>query len=114
MKIKKKYQGKAPYRYTDNPMEQRFALAWQEENDRPNGGAGVLEYMMGDGSRAVDVSDRDRLVANSIIQWLGSPVGQLFLARVLLSPGMRDERVMRDICDVLKIKKERQPVSTFP
>lgn len=78
-------------------MEQRFALAWQEENEEPSGVKGVLAYLLGDGHRPGEVSERDRLVAATVVQWLGSPVGQAFLSRVLLSPGMKSERVMRDI-----------------
>lgn len=83
MRVKKKHQGLHPYRYKDNPMENRFAAKWQEENDRTIGN-GLLEYLLGDGSKAArDVTDRDRLVAATVVQWLGSQVGQHFLKKVL-------------------------------
>lgn len=39
--------------------------------------------MMGNGKDPAEVSDRDREVAATVIQWLGSPVGNNFLRELL-------------------------------
>lgn len=38
---------------------------------------------LGNGKDPVEVSDRDREVAATVIQWLGSPVGNNFLRELL-------------------------------
>lgn len=43
----------------------------------------MLNYMMGDGKEPAEVSDRDREVVATVIQWLGSPVGNNFLRELL-------------------------------
>ena len=43
---------------------------------------------MGDGASRAEVSDRDELVAATLIQWLGSPVGQTFLKEVNSLPNV--------------------------
>lgn len=87
--IKKKWQGKSPHRYKDNPLEKEFAWAWQVENDRPNGG-GPLDYLAQDcecvGARPDVATGEQRYLSCSIIQWLGTPVGQCFLEKVLHTP----------------------------
>ena len=47
--------------------------------------ADVLDYILhqGDQRFVPECSERDRKVANSVIQWLGSPVGREFLRSVL-------------------------------
>jgi hypothetical protein len=82
-KIKKKWQGKSPHRYEDNPLEKEFAWAWQEANDRF--GSCTLDYMMNgvESGRPAVATDEQRIVANTVIQWLGTPVGQCFLEKVL-------------------------------
>lgn len=77
--VKVRHRGLHPYRYKDNPTEKAFALAWQQQESL---GGGNLAYMLGDGHRLAVVKDRERLVANTIIQWLGSPVGRGFLESV--------------------------------
>jgi hypothetical protein len=65
------------YRFKDNPEEERFANAWAKED--------VLPWLLHVGSqsgRPVDPSDRDELIAATVIQWLGSPVGQNFLEQL--------------------------------
>jgi hypothetical protein len=70
-----KYKGVATHRFDQNPIEKEFAEAW----DRQNVVGNTLEYLMGDGTRRGVVSERDEIVAATVIQWLGSPVGQAFL-----------------------------------
>lgn len=77
-KLPKKYQGLHTYRFKENPDEEKFATVWAEicklSDDRH------LSYLMSlDNDGNEPISDRDRLIANTIIQWLGSPCGQYFL-----------------------------------
>lgn len=60
-----------------NALEIRYARAWEREN-KDSIQRGLLELLLTDG-----VSDRDREVAATLIQWLGSDVGQDFVRRVL-------------------------------
>lgn len=74
-------KGLHPYRFHDNPEEQRFAEAWLKET-KPAMGTGILAYLLNSGAqnfRPIDPSERDQVVAATVIQWLGSPVGQGFL-----------------------------------
>lgn len=85
MTVKKKFQGMSPHRYKSDPLEKRFAEIWQNQNDR---GTATLDFLMDETNRGrpnPPVSDRDRLVSSTVIQWLGSPVGQCFLVEVLSS-----------------------------
>lgn len=82
-KIKKRYQGMNSFRYKENPLEHRFAKEWQKLEAQ---GRGMLAYLLDDTNRGNGpVSPRDELVAATVIQWLGSPVGQGFLSSVLES-----------------------------
>ena len=81
----------SPYRYKDNPLERKFATEWQRINDTgtPGRTKTTLDYLMDQKNRGEPnppLSDRDWLVANTVIQWLGSPVGQCFMADVLKGP----------------------------
>ncbi len=75
----KKLRGLHAYRFRDNPEEKRFANAWETHNLRGHTLAHLLDERPVQGGRPPDPTDRDRLVAATIIQWLGSPVGQAFL-----------------------------------
>lgn len=70
-----KYEGKNLHRLESNPKEAAFAKEWANWNSASY----VLEYIMGEGNKPATLSNRDILVASSVIQWLGSPVGQSFL-----------------------------------
>lgn len=78
-------KGLRAQRIDHNPMERRFAEAWDREHEP---GRSVLGYLLGDPNRLhyagpPDVEERDAEVAATVIQWLGSPVGQHFLANAL-------------------------------
>jgi hypothetical protein len=73
--VKLENAGRSTHRFKDNPEELRFAVAW-DKLCRHNK---QLEYMVGDGCRQGNPSARDVEIAATIIQWLGSPVGQHFL-----------------------------------
>jgi len=90
-------------RLTDsNPVEQAFIETWHEEHDRRDllfellrveceaddpdrEGGGLLgnplgffhKYPLG------DVTDRDRVVAETVVQWLGSNCGRDFIRQAL-------------------------------
>lgn len=73
------HEGKATYRLKENVLEQRYHDEWKKEQQYGN----ILEWLLGDGTRKAVISDRDEMVAATVIQWLGSPVGQNFVKRVL-------------------------------
>lgn len=77
-----KFNGAHVYRLKSNPKEQAFADAWQEQNKWKHS---MLEQLLSaDGGKTpADVSDRDEMIAATVIQWLGSPVGSCFLQDVL-------------------------------
>ena len=89
---KLKHEGRQPYRLKNNPMERAFARAWKERNTVAPGmmGHGILDYLLADDSnRPLDeVTERDASVAATVVQWLGSPVGQCFVRDVLLKEGL--------------------------
>lgn len=64
----------------ENPEEVRFAKAWDQHNERGQTLAYLLDPNNGVGMGPIDPADRDVVVAATVMQWLGSPVGQNFLA----------------------------------
>ena len=97
MKLLPKHKGLNPYRLASNLLETRFAEAWQTLNETasgPNKGADTVDYILHTGEQHFPkhCSERDRKVANSIIQWLGSPVGESFVRSVLQLHDMEAEK----------------------
>ncbi len=79
----KTYEGNSNFRLNDdNPREVSFARAWHYANARYTH---TLEYLLGKPNEQAVVSDRDRMVAATVIQWLGSNVGMSFLEDVIQS-----------------------------
>jgi hypothetical protein len=79
-----KNKGLHQYRFKDNPLEEVYAEAWEAENKANPGtleGRGWLDYLLAkdNNSPMGEVSKRDREVAATVIQWLGSPIGQNFI-----------------------------------
>lgn len=75
-----KNKGLHQHRFRDNPEERRFAQAWEDRNVYGQNLDYLLDTGPGRGSlHPPPASDRDRVVAATVIQWLGSPVGQGFL-----------------------------------
>jgi hypothetical protein len=87
-----------PYRWRDNPEEQRFAEAWARINlpvgttpctgptsvrseHRPTTCCTTtLAYLLStEQHRPPEPSSRDHVVAATVVQWLGSPGGTAFL-----------------------------------
>lgn len=88
-----KHRADKDYRFTDNQLEKVFADKWEALNTRVTMGSCCLEYLMGDGMRPAPITDRDALVAARVVQWLGTHVGECFLAQILSTPqaeGVRD------------------------
>lgn len=72
-----KYLGLHPYRFKDNPDEKTFATEWAKQQQ-----GHTLAYLLHLGEQNVRPpapSVRDHIVAATVIQWLGSQVGQVFL-----------------------------------
>jgi hypothetical protein len=67
-----------------NPEEKRFADAWSALNEERIGRpASILAWLLHEGDQpgygAKDPTDREHTVAATVVQWLGSHVGQCFL-----------------------------------
>jgi len=58
-----------------NPREVAFADQWEEENAVGD----ILSWLLGDGVKKATPSERDREVAATVIQWLGSNIGLSFI-----------------------------------
>lgn len=79
MKIPK---GLNEHRFKENPDEKKFAEGWKKLQENGKYLAHLLDAReVLQGSPPLP-SDRDFVVAATVIQWLGSPVGKLFLAEV--------------------------------
>lgn len=83
-------------RFRDNPEEKRIAEAWE----RINVTSSILEYLLDrrqvHTGRPPAVGDIERTSVATVIQWLGSPVGQAWLRelgyeRQALLPGTSRE-----------------------
>lgn len=81
--IKKINQGKNFERTNCHPLEKVFAEEWDKLNSKLNG-CDLIDYLMVETPNEPngEVTERDRKVAATIIQWLGTSVGQEFLATV--------------------------------
>jgi hypothetical protein len=77
-----KNKGLHQYRFKENPLEKFYAEQWEKENVEGR----VLDYLLAkDPNHPRDeVTDRDREVAATVIQWLGSPCGQSFVEDVIM------------------------------
>lgn len=75
MSKKKSNKGIHRHRFKANPNEAKLASLWDKQCTYHS----TLDYLLGDGAKPAEPSDRDRQVAATVIQWLGSPVGQCFL-----------------------------------
>lgn len=72
-----KNRGLHQHRFKRNPEERRFAIAWEVQSVVGRSLAHLLDET--GVSSPADPTPRDRTVAATVIQWLGSPVGQSFL-----------------------------------
>jgi len=86
--VPKRWRGKNFERVDREPMERLFAERWAKQCDT----FGVFDYLFGENGwpvREENVGPRDREIAATVMQWLGSPVGQMFLHETLDEAGKR-------------------------
>lgn len=84
--IKKKFQGLSADRYQREPLEKLFAEVWQDQNSKGLSSNCTLDYLWSEtkDQRYPKIrSDEDHVKAATLIQWLGSSVGQCFLRDVM-------------------------------
>ena len=77
-RLVKPHVGKSAYRLNPNqgnPREVAFAKQWSKEQAEGH----ILAHLIGK-----DFSDRDAMVAATVIQWLGSNVGMSFLEEAIM------------------------------
>ena len=78
--MKKQMAGMHEHRLKDNAQELVFATLWKMWN---RDGLATLGHLLDvgrvQGAHPPTPADRDAVVAATVIQWLGSPVGQGFL-----------------------------------
>ena len=73
-----KHHGISRHRLSQNPLEHKFADAWEKMAPL------TLGYLLcGQDCNPHDYTERDAEVAATMIQWLGSPVGESFVREVL-------------------------------
>jgi len=78
-----KNKGLHQYRFSTNPLEEKFAEAWEKLNTRPHSGGNCVDSIVSkDWNNPEYATDREIEICASVIQWLGSPVGQKFLREV--------------------------------
>ena len=83
--VKIRHQGLSQHRFADTPLERLFAREWEAKNATEPGETGTLDYLL---TKTVneprgEATDRDRTVAATVIQWLGSNCGQWFIRDVM-------------------------------
>ena len=82
------HKGINSHRLNNNPLEKKCAEAWAELNSHNHSEDSTLQYLLAEDPNHPDdeVTYRDRVVAATVIQWLGSPVGESFVREVLDAP----------------------------
>lgn len=99
MEIEEKFQGASAYRWKENLLERAFSEAWQKINTLGSGPT-MIEYALDPENRGAPyppITERENLLAATLIQWLGSPVGQDFLLGVLSGEDAQELRLrLRD------------------
>jgi hypothetical protein len=71
-----KHHGRSRHRLKDNPLERKFADLWEHWNRKP---MPILAYLVGDGDDPGHPTEEQAEIAATVVQWLGSPVGEAFL-----------------------------------
>ncbi len=103
-KKKNRHVGIAPYRLKSNPMEKKFIEAWQHQNRNGEHLAHLLNPNPENQHYPPDPSDRDCLVAATVVQWLGSPIGQIWLEGVGF---MSSKRVRAESAEETKVANKQ-------
>ena len=92
--------GRNLYRLKDNPCEKAFSKAWLDMMARS--GRSVVAHICGE--KVIDeIRETD---CASVIQWLGSPVGQRFVIDVLEEQGLVKRLGVLEV-DLLAMKRQR-------
>lgn len=87
-KIAKKWRGLRAYRYLKGPLSLReyvFAKEWEKLNTRGSGYSTYADHLCIDGDNEAfspQCPDQERIIMNTVIQWLGTNCGQAFLHSV--------------------------------
>ncbi|HEK3716895.1 TPA: hypothetical protein SMW50_005792 [Pseudomonas aeruginosa] len=88
MSKKLNHTGLHSYRLKDDGLstlrEKAFAELWQQEQE-----SSLLEYLLGSDNQKGNVSERDAQVAATVVQWLGTTVGQSFMEKVQFRTAMQ-------------------------
>lgn len=89
-----KHQGLSIHRLNSNPAEKAFAEEWEEANkvSTPGRPYSTLDHLMDPNHQRDPAPSTPQEItsAATVVQWLGSPVGQGFLSRVIeKSPELR-------------------------
>jgi hypothetical protein len=109
-RITKRWKGLHAARLKDvarNPLEVRFARAWHRLNTEAGHDTAshpsVLDEMLhvGDPHFPPEVSDRDRAVASTVIQWLGTDVDSRWALKILESESIAKIKRLSDRLDRL-------------
>jgi len=84
MRVVMDHKGLRTCRLSREPLEKAFAEAWEKENKRAVGHS-LLDWLLAadPNNPKGEVSQRDATVAATIVQWLGTHVGQNFLRKVM-------------------------------
>jgi len=77
---KSSHWGNQTHRFKDNSEEERFANAWRDQNEQGHTLAHLLDDRTFRDGHPPERSRTECAVAATVIQWLGSPVGQSFLS----------------------------------
>jgi len=83
--------------YDPNDLENAFSSLWVEENKknaRLNYGQGLLQDLFGyktgfNNGFLLKINDRDRLIAATLVQWMGTNCGLSFLREALSKSGYK-------------------------
>lgn len=75
------------HRLSRERLEKKFVMAWRKVNTSHSKCCGygnhLRDLLIKDLLSNERPSDRDFQVAETVVQWLGSPVGQVFLSSVI-------------------------------
>lgn len=84
MAILKRNTGVNAQRFGREPLEKLFAEEWDNRNKSTHGRSPTLPYLFDpdDQQSPLEPTDIEYILAATVIQWLGSPVGQGFLEDV--------------------------------
>lgn len=106
---KKGHLGLHVHRFKENPEEKKFAEAWEDQNKHGKNLAYLLDQSGSNMPSSPSV--RDEVVAATVIQWLGSPVGQAFLRDLgyvnLDPPKKTSKKGCKCFDEIDKLLKER-------